>query len=152
MATKTDIMPVFETVILSGILYHIRDGKRNGYTVGRVKREPSFSGICLFPNESFPLSEVEKYIGKEVVVKANEKGQLRTSLVMQKLESLEENDELIAVGLQNFEKRLFEFLEAKFDEVMKEQILTNLDINKLRRVFHLWNSDDDNNGHAIPND
>ena len=71
---------------------------------------------------------------------------------MQKLESLEENDELIAVAIQNLETRLMQFLQTKFDEMMKEQILTNLDINKLRQIFYLWNREDENIEHAIPTD
>ena len=45
-----------------------------------------------------------------------------------------------------------QFLQTKFDEMMKEQILTNLDINKLRQIFYLWNQEDENIEHAIPTD
>ena len=64
---------------------------------------------------------------------------------IQDVKDLKEADELIAVNLQNFENRVNE----KFEELKEWLIRVDLDLNKFREVFKIWNGYDN---HSIPKD
>ena len=64
---------------------------------------------------------------------------------IQDVKDLKEADELIAVNMQNFENRVNE----KFEELKEWLIRVDLDLNKFREVFKIWNGYDN---HSIPKD
>ena len=115
----------------------------HGYAVGIVERN-SERHTVLIPYEEFPKDKIPKFLNKEFNVKPTNYG-LRTSLSIQDVEDLKEADELIAVNLQNFENRVNE----KFEELKEWLIRVDLDLNKFREVFKIWNGYDN---HSIPKD
>ena len=115
----------------------------HGYAVGIVERN-SERHTVLIPYEEFPKDKIPKFLNKEFNVKPTNYG-LRTSLSIQDVEDLKEADELIAVNMQNFENRVNE----KFEELKEWLIRVDLDLNKFREVFKIWNGYDN---HSIPKD
>ena len=64
---------------------------------------------------------------------------------IQDVKDLKEADELIAVNMQKFENRVNE----KCEEPKEWLIRVDLDLNKFREVFKIWNGYDN---HSIPKD
>ena len=71
---------------------------------------------------------------------------------MQDIEDLKESQELIAVNLQNVENRVNEKLKQAHlerEELKEWLIAIDLDLNKFREIFKIWNGYDT---HAVPTD
>ena len=145
--------PVFTRAKLVDIAKYVEPTVRhnkmtNGYAVGICeKNDQKF--IVLIPFEEFPKDKIKKFVGSDLNVKPTEGG-LRTSLAMQDIEDLKESQELIAVNLQNVENRVNEKLKQAHlerEELKEWLIAIDLDLNKFREIFKIWNGYD---SHAVP--
>ena len=145
---KSTSFPLFTRGKLVDVAKYVEPTVRHnrpthGYAVGIVERN-SVRHTVLIPYEEFPKDKIPKFLNKEFNVKPTNYG-LRTSLSIQDVEDLKEADELIAVNMQNFENRVNE----KFEELKEWLIRVDLDLNKFREVFKIWNGYDN---HSIPKD
>ena len=145
---KSTSFPLFTRGKLVDVAKYVEPTVRHnrpthGYAVGIVERN-SERHTVLIPYEEFPKDKIPKFLNKEFNVKPTNYG-LRTSLSIQDVEDLKEADELIAVNLLNFENRVNE----KFEELKEWLIRVDLDLNKFREVFKIWNGYDN---HSIPKD
>ena len=145
---KSKSFPVFTRGKLVDVAKYVEPTVKHnrpthGYAVGIVERN-SERHTVLIPYEEFPKDKIPKFLNKEFNVKPTDNG-LRTSLSIQDVKDLKEADELIAVNMQNFENRVNE----KFEELKEWLIRVDLDLNKFREVFKIWNGYDN---HSIPKD
>ena len=145
---KSKSFPVFTRGKLVDVAKYVEPTVKHnrpthGYAVGIVERN-SERHTVLIPYEEFPKDKIPKFLNKEFNVKPTDQG-LRTSLSIQDVKDLKEADELIAVNMQNFENRVNE----KFEELKEWLIRVDLDLNKFREVFKIWNGYDN---HSIPKD
>mgnify|MGYP001183801702 FL=1 len=145
---KSTSFPLFTRGKLVDVAKYVEPTVRHnrpthGYAVGIVERN-SERHTVLIPYEEFPKDKIPKFLNKEFNVKPTDHG-LRTSLSIQDVKDLKEADELIAVNMQNFENRVNE----KFEELKEWLIRVDLDLNKFREVFKIWNGYDN---HSIPKD
>ena len=145
---KSKSFPVFTRGKLVDVAKYVEPTVRHnrpthGYAVGIVERN-SERHTVLIPYEEFPKDKIPKFLNKEFNVKPTDHG-LRTSLSIQDVKDLKEADELIAVNMQKFENRV----NKKCEELKEWLIRVDLDLNKFREVFKIWNGYDN---HSIPKD
>ena len=145
---KSTSFPLFTRGKLVDVAKYVEPTVRHnrpthGYAVGIVERN-SERHTVLIPYEEFPKDKIPKFLNKEFNVKPTDHG-LRTSLSIQDVKDLKEADELIAVNMQKFENRV----NKKCEELKEWLIRVDLDLNKFREVFKIWNGYDN---HSIPKD
>ena len=166
MTTSTIVQPVFETAKLIGLLTsnpHPTNGKA-GYSVWKLDRNGrSYTGLQPYEKWDNNPEKINEFVGKDVRIKLNSRGQIRIHGDMQRemleqinsgIEANQENSELLAINLQKLydEVKNVKSLTCKclikLESLDETQILMDKDLNKFRYIFQIWNGQD----HAIPKD
>ena len=166
MTTSTDVQPVFETARLVGLLTsnpNPSNGKA-GYSVWKLDRNGrSYTGLQPFEKWDNEPEKIKDFIGKDVRIKLNSRGQIRIHGDMQKImlekinssfEINQENSEILAINIQKLYDEVQDIKSLtckcliKLESLDETQILMDKDLNKFRNIFQMWNGQN----HAIPTD